>query len=272
MTGDWRLVCTNPAQVAALTLAAFGLMSIGIGNESLWLDEAESWVWSLVPLAELSAVTGYSNHAPTYYTTLHGWRLIGGESETWLRLLSALFMALTVPVVYLLARTVSKDHKTGMFSALVFASSPFAYAFGQEARPYAMLTFFGGVGILCIAAKIRECVTGEAPVAVGRGWSEGRIESDLLWLGFMAASLVVITTHHRSNVESTMWMIKSKFGAFVRTKSDVAQFNEVLGKVLCHNIVVLVGSAYELGIEPQFQSLLSGPKLLDEDEGLLLAA
>ena len=78
--------------------------------------------------------------------------------------------------------------------------------------------------------------------------------------------------HLRSNVESTMWMIKSKFGAFVRTKSDVAQFNEVLGKVLCHNIVVLVGSSYELGIEPQFQSLLSGPKLLDEDEGLLLAA
>ena len=184
MTGDWRPVCANPAaQVAALTLAAFGLMSIGIGNESLWLDEAESWVWSLVPLAELSAVTGYSNHAATYYATLHGWRLIGGDSETWLRLLSALFMALTVPVVYLLARTVS-DHKTGMFSALVFASSPFVYAFGQEARPYAMLTFFGAVGILCMAAKIRECVTGQT-------------ESDLYWPGFMAASLVVITTPPR---------------------------------------------------------------------------
>ena len=74
--------------------------------------------------------------------------------------------------------------------------------------------------------------------------------------------------HLRSNVESTMWMIKSKFGAFVRTKSQTAQFNEVLTKTLCHNICVLIGSVYELGIEPEFRSLLSGPKPLDEDEGL----
>ena len=78
--------------------------------------------------------------------------------------------------------------------------------------------------------------------------------------------------HLRSNVESTMWMIKSKFGAFVRTKTESAQFNEVLAKVLCHNIVVLIGSMFELVIEPEFRPLLSRPPLLDEDEGLLLAA
>lgn len=58
--------------------------------------------------------------------------------------------------------------------------------------------------------------------------------------------------HKRSNVESTMWMIKSKLGASVRSKTPVAQVNEVLLKVLCHNIVVLVQSIYELGLEPMF--------------------
>lgn len=58
--------------------------------------------------------------------------------------------------------------------------------------------------------------------------------------------------HKRSNVESTMSMIKGKFGDAVRGKSDTAQINEVLCKVLCHNICVVVQSIHELGIEPVF--------------------
>jgi transposase/predicted nucleic acid-binding Zn finger protein len=59
--------------------------------------------------------------------------------------------------------------------------------------------------------------------------------------------------HKRSNVETTYSMIKTKFGASVRAKSPVAQVNEVLCKVLCHNICVLIQSIYELGIEPIFK-------------------
>ncbi len=58
--------------------------------------------------------------------------------------------------------------------------------------------------------------------------------------------------HLRSNVESTNNMIKAKFTDLVRSKDKVAQFNEVLLKVLCHNIVVLIQEMHELGIEPNF--------------------
>ncbi|MDE1823264.1 MAG: transposase, partial [Candidatus Micrarchaeota archaeon] len=58
--------------------------------------------------------------------------------------------------------------------------------------------------------------------------------------------------HARSNVESTFNMIKSKFGDLVRSKDDIAQANELLLKVLCHNIVVLIHESLELGIEPDF--------------------
>lgn len=58
--------------------------------------------------------------------------------------------------------------------------------------------------------------------------------------------------HKRSNVETTFSMIKGKFGASVKSKSDVGQVNEVLAKVLCHNICVLVQAMHELGIEPMF--------------------
>lgn len=59
--------------------------------------------------------------------------------------------------------------------------------------------------------------------------------------------------HKRSNMESTFSMIKAKFGASVRSKTPTAQINEVLCKVICHNLCVLVQSIYELGIEPTFR-------------------
>lgn len=58
--------------------------------------------------------------------------------------------------------------------------------------------------------------------------------------------------HKRSNIESTFSMIKAKFGGSVRSKLPAAQMNEVLCKVVCHNLCVLVQSIYELGIEPTF--------------------
>lgn len=72
--------------------------------------------------------------------------------------------------------------------------------------------------------------------------------------------------HKRSNIESVFYMIKTKFGGSVRSKSPISQVNEVLCKILCHNICVLIQSIYELGIEPVFQTLEAkqpvAPKLL----------
>src|SRR5512134_2147459 len=57
--------------------------------------------------------------------------------------------------------------------------------------------------------------------------------------------------HKRSNVETAFSMIKAKFGDAVRSKSDIGQLNEVLCKVLCHNLCVLIQAIHELGIDPR---------------------
>jgi transposase len=56
--------------------------------------------------------------------------------------------------------------------------------------------------------------------------------------------------HKRSNVETTFAMVKGKFGDAVLSKSPVGMANEVLAKVLCHNIVVVGQAIHEFGIEP----------------------
>lgn len=61
--------------------------------------------------------------------------------------------------------------------------------------------------------------------------------------------------HKRSNVESTFSMIKAKFSDSLRSKTERAQINEALCKVLCHNICCLIHAIYELGLKPKFWQL-----------------
>jgi hypothetical protein len=58
--------------------------------------------------------------------------------------------------------------------------------------------------------------------------------------------------HKRSNVESTFSAIKRKFGDSVMSKTDAAMTNEVLCKILCHNLTCLIQEQETLGIVPIF--------------------
>lgn len=70
---------------------------------------------------------------------------------------------------------------------------------------------------------------------------------------FMADREVFMTHYHRrSNVETTFSMIKMKFGGSVRSKSATGQANEVLCKILCHNIVCVAQAIAEFGIDAKF--------------------
>jgi transposase len=58
--------------------------------------------------------------------------------------------------------------------------------------------------------------------------------------------------HQRSNVESAFFMIKSKFSDYVRSKTDTACINEILLKLISHNICVVIQETFELGIQANF--------------------
>ena len=58
--------------------------------------------------------------------------------------------------------------------------------------------------------------------------------------------------HKRSNAETTFHMIKTKFRDSLRSKSKTAQVNELLCKVLSHNICVIIQEMNELGIKGEF--------------------
>ena len=49
-------------------------------------------------------------------------------------------------------------------------------------------------------------------------------------------------------------LIKAKFLDHVLSKTDVAMMNEVLCKIVCHNICCLIQESHELGITAEFWS------------------
>lgn len=60
--------------------------------------------------------------------------------------------------------------------------------------------------------------------------------------------------HRRSNVETTFSMIKAKFRDHLRSKTDVAMRNEILCKIICHNICCVNQEMHELGISAEFSN------------------
>lgn len=77
----------------------------------------------------------------------------------------------------------------------------------------------------------------------------------------------------RNNVETVFSMIKANFGDYVRGRDAHAQVNEVLAKVLSHNLCVLIHAIYELGISPKFEAVIkANEEAKQETEKLELAA
>jgi transposase len=61
--------------------------------------------------------------------------------------------------------------------------------------------------------------------------------------------------HARSNVESTFSAIKRVWGDTLRSRTRVAQTNELLLRVIVHNIVCLIHSMLELDVTlPGYQA------------------
>lgn len=69
---------------------------------------------------------------------------------------------------------------------------------------------------------------------------------------FHAAQQVHDFASWRSNVEGTFSAVKRKFGNSVGSKADTGMVNEVLCKLLCHDITCLIQEQETLGISSMF--------------------
>ena len=109
-----------------------------LGEQSLWFDEAFSWLCATAPLPQAIQIALVNFvHPPLYYLLLRPVMLLG-DGEFQLRLLSAWAGVLGVPLLYATGSRLS-DRRTALLAASLLALNPFHVWYSREARMYALL-------------------------------------------------------------------------------------------------------------------------------------
>jgi hypothetical protein len=114
-----------------------------IGANSLWFDEAFSWIVARQPAWAILTQRLEPILPPLYHFLLHFWARLG-ESEAALRAFSALCGVLTIPVMYILGRKLFSP-ASGLAAALLTAMLPFQIYYAQEARLYALVVLLSAL-------------------------------------------------------------------------------------------------------------------------------
>ncbi|HUT26240.1 MAG TPA: glycosyltransferase family 39 protein, partial [Sumerlaeia bacterium] len=131
-------------------LAAF-LRFAALGQEALFLDERLTIDTATIPAFSefLRAFLHRDPHPPLYFLLMRWWIRLFGVGHIALRFPSALFGALTVPVVM---RALYESRCATRLSLIAVGSlasvCPFHIYYSQEARPYAMQVLFFALNLL----------------------------------------------------------------------------------------------------------------------------
>lgn len=76
--------------------------------------------------------------------------------------------------------------------------------------------------------------------------------------------------YKRNNIETAFSMIRACLGTSLRSTSRVAQYNEAICKVICHNLRVLCRAMHEEHISPNFEPVASYVARLEESTRTLV--
>ena len=152
--------------IVAIVLAALALRVARLGHESFWIDELNA-----VHLARsggvLHAVRSFGPFEPPLSHLLVAVSLkLPFGAETAARLPMALFGAVEVLALYLLARELTKRISIALLAAGLLAVAPFSVRYSQEARYY---TMFSALQLLSWWMLLRALRGEEARVGLVRG-------------------------------------------------------------------------------------------------------
>ena len=142
--------------VIIITLIGGFLRVFLLDNKGMWLDETFSvWLANHSVVDMLQWIVRIDQHPPLYYLLLHYWIALKGDTPYYARLLSALFGAGTIPVIYLIGKRMS-GVVMGLAAAVFLALSPFNIYFAQETRMYTLLMFNAAVAIYALVRLLTD--------------------------------------------------------------------------------------------------------------------
>ena len=132
--------------IALLLLLNGGLKLCWLGVNELTIDEPFTVHWSQQPLSEVWAMLRTENNPPLFFLLIKVWSAFVPFEPAWLRMPSALFSALTVWPLFLLANRLS-GRVVALTAALIFTFTNYHYGFAHEVRAYSLFTLLATTGM-----------------------------------------------------------------------------------------------------------------------------
>lgn len=162
-----------------VTLLAMALQLYGLDSKSLWFDELATltgagWEGSWLDSIQKPLTIPITPKPPLSYVVTHLFLLLG-DQVFFLRFPSTLFATLTIPLTYVLGRTLF-DRQVGLLGAFLLALAPLHLRYAQEARMYAMWTFFSLLSLYLF-------------------WRAVRSQDARWWILFAAVTILALYTH-----------------------------------------------------------------------------
>jgi mannosyltransferase len=184
VNNDWRIIrpvtkytalYKTTLLLALVILLAGGLRLYEIDRESLWLDEADTYWKSRTSPADIVKMVIKDVHPPLYFLLIHYWVRILGDSDGALRLFSAVFGILAIPIVFQIGRLLFNE-RFGLVAALFLAVSGFHIQYSQEARSYALYFFLTSLSIYFVLL--------------------GHRRTQYAWIGYTLSTVLLLYTHN----------------------------------------------------------------------------
>lgn len=144
---DVRNRRTEWVLIGGMALFAAILRVAYLGRESLWYDEAFSYLAATLSPAQIWSNAIQSSHPPLYYFLLHLWLRLVPDQDAALRLLGTVWNLALIPTAYGLSRALLEQGRLALTAAFLVAVSPFHILYSQELRMYTQVMLLALLGV-----------------------------------------------------------------------------------------------------------------------------
>lgn len=127
--------------LSLIVLFALGLRLTPMFFErDMWYDEAFTGILLRSSWEQMNDFIFRDVHPPLYYWLLWPWTKLFNNSVVGLRSFSLFFGLLTIPSIFYIGKKMF-NRRAGLMAALIYAVSPFAIIYNNEARMYSLFAF-----------------------------------------------------------------------------------------------------------------------------------
>jgi uncharacterized membrane protein len=134
-------------------IAVAAVIRVALANYPFWFDEIASLFFAHQPLSRLwGHWAAIETNPPLFYSLLHLWLPVAGQSDAAIRLLSVVFGLVSIGLAYALARIVTGRAEAGLIAAALLALSPQHVYYALQVRGY--MLGYAGLALTLVAAAL----------------------------------------------------------------------------------------------------------------------